>query len=270
MSFGELLSYFFTHKDFLPPADQLPGTLFTPLHFIFAAILLVIIVASALFIAKKSEQAIKTAMLLAWAFVTVGEAIKIVWESTTGSVVGMPWGSLTPLYPCSIFMYAMPFAIFGKGKVRYAACGYVCTLGLLGGSINFVYPATVLGDYSCISLAGFQTFFYHGAMVFCTIIMLRSGYHSYKEARRPVDLILPAIPALIVSIPANLMNFSPVNSDFMFFKLRSMFFAPIGEALPAPVCVAIVYLIYLVIHAVPYLPGYFKNRKSQAELVKEV
>ena len=100
--------------------------------------------------------------------------------------------------------------------------------------------------------------------------MLRSGYHSYKEARRPVDLILPAIPALIVSIPANLMNFSPVDSDFMFFKLRSMFFAPIGEALPAPVCVAIVYLIYLVIHAVPYLPGYFKNRKSQAELVKEV
>lgn len=264
MSFKELLSYFFTHKDFLPPADQLPGTMFTPLHFIFAAILLAVIVVSALKIAQKDEKTIRIAMGLAWAFVTVGEAIKIVWESTTGTVVGMPWGSLTPLYPCSIFMYAMPFAIWGHGKVRYSACGYVCSLGLLGGSINFVYPATVLGEYSCISLAGFQTFFYHGAMVFCTIIMLKSGYHSYKEAKKFSDLLLPAIPLLIVSIPANIMNFSPINSDFMFFKLNSLFFAPIGAALPAPVCVIIVYVLYFLIHAIPYLPCYFKNRKQNA------
>ncbi|MBQ4091622.1 MAG: YwaF family protein [Clostridia bacterium] len=263
MSFAELLSYFFTHKDFLPPANELPGTMFTPLHFVFAGILLVAIIFGALWLAKKDEKTIRIGMGIFWAVVTFGEAIKIVWESTTGNVVGMPWGSLTPLYPCSIFMYAMPFALFFKGKVRYAACGYVCTLGMLGGSINFVYPATVLDRYSCISLAGFQTFFYHGALVFCTIVMLKSGYHSFKNARKPIDLLLPAIPALIVSIPANLMNFSPVNSDFMFFKMRSLFFAPIGEALPAPVCVIIVYIIYLIIHAAPYLPFYFKNRRTK-------
>ena len=262
MSFSELLSYFFTHKDFLPDASELPGTMFTPMHFAFAGVLLVIIVASALIIAKKSEKTMQVAMGIAWAVVTVGEIIKIVWESTTGTVIGMPWDSLTPLYPCSIFMYAMPFAIWGHGKVRYAACGYVCSLGLLGGSINFVYPATVLGEYSCFSLAGFQTFFYHGAMVFCAIIMLKSGYHSYKEARRLSDLILPAIPALIVSIPANFMNFTREYSDFMFFKLKSLFFAPIGEALPMAVCVLIVYVIYLIIHALPYLPCYFKNVKE--------
>ena len=267
MSFSELLSYFFTHKDFLP--DDLPGKMFTPLHFAFAAVLLAIIVVSALVISKKSEKTIQVAMCIAWAFVTVGEIIKIVWESTTGTVVGMPWDSLTPLYPCSIFMYAMPFAIFGKGKVRYAACGYVCSLGLLGGSINFVYPATVLGDYSCFSLAGFQTFFFHGAMVFSAIVMLKSGYHSYKEARKFTDLLLPAIPALITSIPANFMNFTREYSDFMFFKLRFMFLAPIGEALPLPVCVIIVYILYLVIHALPYLPGYFKNRKANAQAVQE-
>ena len=105
--------------------------------------------------------------------------------------------------------------------------------------------------------------FYHGALVFCTIVMLKSGYHSFKKASKPLDLLLPAIPALVVSIAANAMNFSPVNSDFMFFRLRSLFFAPIGEALPAPVCVMIVYVIYLIIHAAPYLPYYFKNRKAQ-------
>jgi len=263
MSFGELLSYFFTHKDFLPPANELPGTMFTPLHFAFSAILLTVIILLSLHVAKKDEKTIRIAMGIAWAIVTVGEAIKIVWESTTGTIVGMPWGSLTPLYPCSVFMYAMPFALFGKEKVRYAACGYVCTLGMLGGAINFVYPATVLGQYSCISLAGFQCLFYHGAIVFCTIVMLKSGYHSFKDAKKPLDLLLPAIPALITSIPANIFNFSPINSDFMFFKLRSLFFAPIGEALPAPVCVMIVYIIYLIIHAAPYFPCYLKNRKQQ-------
>ena len=156
MSFSQLLSYFFTHKDYLPPANELPGTMFTPLHFAFAAVLLAIVIFSAIFVSKRNERTIQTVMCAVWLFVTVGEAIKIVWESTTGEVVALPLGSLLPLYPCSIFIYAMPLAIFGKGVVRKMGCGYVCTLGFLGGAINFVYPATVLGDYSCFSLAGLR------------------------------------------------------------------------------------------------------------------
>ncbi len=263
MSLGELLSYFFTHKDYLPPADQLPGTMFTPLALGFAAVLLTVIIFAALWLANKDEKTIRIGMGGVWAFVTLFEIVKIVWESTTGNVIGLPLNNLLPLYPCSIFMYAMPFAIFGKGKVRYAGCGYVCTLGFLGGIINFVYPATVLGNYSCLSLAGLQTFFYHGALVFCTIVMIRSGYHSFKNARKPIDLLLPAIPALCVSVVANIVNFSPVGSDYMFFKMRSFFFASLGEALPPVLCVIIVYMIYLIIHAIPYLPCYFKNRSAQ-------
>ena len=263
MSFSELLSYFFTHKDYLPPANELPGTMFTPLHFTFAAVLLAIVIVSAIFVSKRSEKTIKVVMGAVWIFVTAFEVVTIIWESTTGNIVGIPLNNLLPLYPCSIFMYAMPLAIFGKGIVRRMGCGYVCSLGFLGGSINFVYPATVLGDYSCFSLAGFQTFFFHGAMVFCTLVMLLSGYHSYKEAKRPVDLLIPAVPALCVSVIANIVNFSPIGSDYMFFRMNSFFFAPIGAALPTPVCVIIVYLIYLLIHALPYLPFYFANRKKE-------
>lgn len=269
MSIGELLSYFFTHKDYLPPADELPGTMFTPLHFVFAGILLAIVIVSAIFVSKKSERTIGVVMCAVWIFVTAFEIVKIIWESTTGEVVGIPLDNLLPLYPCSIFMYAMPLAIFGKGIVRRMGCGYVCTLGFLGGSINFVYPATVLGDYSCLSLAGLQTFFFHGAMVFCALVMLISGYHSFKDAKRPVDLLIPAVPALGVSVVANAVNFSSVGSDYMFFRMNSFFFAPIGAALPIPVCVIIVYVIYLIIHSLPYLPFYFSNRKkARAEEIK--
>ena len=90
MSFSELLSYFFTHKDYLPPASELPGTMFTPLHFAFAAVLLAIVIISAIFVSKKSEKTIKVVMCAVWIFVTAFEVVKIVWESTTGNVVGIP------------------------------------------------------------------------------------------------------------------------------------------------------------------------------------
>ena len=158
-------------------------------------------------------------------------------------------------------MYAMPLVIWGKGTVREAGCGYVCSLGLLGGLINFVYPANVLSNYSCLSFAGFHTLFYHGSLVLCAASMLLSGYHRWTNITRWQQLLIPAIPALAVSVVANLVNFSPIGSDYMFFKLNSFFFAPLGAATPDWLSVIFVYFVYLLIHALPYLPSYFANRK---------
>lgn len=264
---SDLLKNFFTHKDFLPPASELAGTMFTPLHFIFAGIVLAIVIIGALVLAKKSEKTIRITFGVIWAYAVVFEVVKIVWETYAGTDVYFEAGGVLPLYPCSIFMYAMPLAIFGKEIVRYMGYGYVCTLGVLGGAINFFYPANILSHYSCISFAGFHTFFYHGALLFCAIVMLRSGYHSFKKASRAWHLLLPAVPALTVSIPANLVNFSKIGSDYMFFKLNSFFLAPIGAVLPDGITVLIVYALYLLIHAAPYLPYYFKNRKSEKSYI---
>ena len=261
-SIGELLQNFFTHKDFLPGADKLPGTLFTPLHFAAALLFVTLVFIACAACKRAEEQKLKWIFTVLWAVLVISEIAKIAWESLCGNVVSVELGGILPLYPCSIFMYAMPFAIWGKGIVRKAACGYVCTLGLLGGVINFVYPANVLSNYSCLSFAGCHTLVYHSTMVFCAITMLLSGYHTYKDVRRLKELLIPAIPCLIVSIPANIVNFSPINADYMFFKLQSFFFAPIGAALPKPLCALIVYLLYLLIHALPYIPFYVKNNKK--------
>ena len=266
----DLLKNFFTHKDFLPPASEIAGTMFTPLHILFAVISLAIVILCGLYVSKKNEKTIRTVFCILWVTVCILEVVKIVWETVSGASVNFEVAGVLPLYPCSIFMYAMPLAIFGRGKVRYMGCGYVCSLGLLGGTINFIYPATILGSYSCISFAGFHTFFYHGAMVFSALVMIRSGYHSYKEAKKPIDLLLPFFPALAVSVVANGVNFSPINSDYMFFKLSSFFFAPIGAALPVWLCVVIVYILYLFIHTITYLPGYFKNRKRMKNQHQEL
>ncbi len=261
----DVLSHFFTHKDFLPSADKIPGTMFTPLHFLFSALCIALVVALGIYTAKRKEGTIRAVFGCLWGCLVVLEIAKITWETVSGATVNFEWAGILPLYPCSIFLYAMPFAVFGKGRARRAACGYVCSLGLLGGTINFVYPATILGSYSCLSLAGFHTFLYHGAIVFTALVMLKSGYHSYRGVKGWRDLLLPAIPFLCVSVAANAVNFSRIDSDYMFFKLESFIFAPIGAALPEIVSVILVYFCYFFIHSLPYLPSYFANRKNKAE-----
>jgi len=261
----EVLAHFFTHKDFLPAPETIPGTLFTPLHLLFSAVCIAAVILFGLFVAKRSEKTIRTVFGILWGVLVIWEVAKILWESYTGVTVNVEWTGILPLYPCSIFLYAMPFAAFGRGLVRRAACGYVCSLGLLGGAINFVYPANILGRYSCLSFAGFHTFFYHGAIVFTALVMLRSGYHSYRGIKRGWELLLPAVPCLCVSVVANAVNFSPIDADYMFFKLESFIFAPIGAVLPDAVAVIIVYGCYLLIHALPYYPSYVAGRRTVAD-----
>ena len=262
MTFRDLLRNFFTHKDFLPPPKFIPGTLFDPLQIVFCTVVAVFIVFAAIRCAKKSDSHQAKVFFVLWLLMALTEPGITLGEMYAGRHFLWEWGNMLPLWPCSIFLYAAPFAIWGKGNVRTAACGYICTLGLLGGLINFIYPATYIRHYSCISMAGFRTIFYHGSLIFVALTMLLSGYHSYRNFTEWKQLLLPAIPALIVSIPANIVNFTVPRTDYMFFKMESFFFAPIGRALPDWLSVILVYALYLVIHALPYLPAFFKNRKN--------
>lgn len=258
--FGDLIRNFFTHKDFLPSADKIPGTMFTPLHFVFSAIIAVIVIIGILTVRRLPEKQIKLVFTVLWAVLTLAEAAKLTWECLSGRTVQFELGGNLPVYPCSIWMYAMPFVIWGKGRVRNAASGYVCTLGLVGGLINFVYPATILGSYSAISFPGFQTFFYHGAIVFTAFVLMTSGYHRFDHAENIFDCFLSVIPAYIMSLFANTANII-LGTDYMFFRCNSFFLAPIGAALPDALTFVIVYIAYAVFCSLPYIIAYTIKKK---------
>ncbi len=259
---ADIIRNFFTHKDFLPSADKIPGTMFTPLHFIFAAIMAVIVVVGVLVVRRLPEEKIKIVFTVLWAVITVAEIAKLIWECF-GREIRFELGGSLPVYPCSIWMYAMPFLIWGKGRVREAAAGYMCTLGLIGGLINFFYPATILGNYSAISFPGFQTFFYHGAIVFTAFVIMTSGYHRFDHAKCIPDCFLSVVPAYIMSVFANTANLI-LGTDYMFFRCNSFFLAPIGAALPDALSFILAYVIYAVFCSAPYLIGYaLKTRREK-------
>lgn len=254
-----LIQNFFTHKDYLAPADQIPGTLFTPLHFAFAAVLAVIVAAAVIQVARHPRH-IKPTFIGLWIAMAVWEVVIVAWDSMAGIQPGLDLQTNLSLYPCSLYLYTMPFIIWGKGLVKRMACGYMCTLGLLGGAINFFYPAIQLSSYSCISFMGFHTFFFHAALVFTCAVLLVTGEHRYTHVNHWWELFLPCVFSLALSIPANIVNYSHINADYMYFRGEFPIVAAIFGNTPDIVITAVLYLLYIFIPMIFYLPSYIHGK----------
>lgn len=256
-----MLKTFFTHKDFTDDS-MLIGTLFTPMHFIVAAIWLALVISLAILLNKKgTEKTVKKTFIILWATLVVLEFTKILWETYSGPTVNFEVFGMMPLYPCSIIMYAMPFAIWGNEIMKKIAYGYICTLGLLGATVNFFYPATILPNYSIISFSGFHTMFYHGSMLFIALVVILRKYNTYK-AEKWIDLIYPSVASLIVSIPVVIVDYA-LGVDYMWFRGTSMFLPAIFGDTPKPVVTVIIYALYIIVPALFYLPSFIKNQISK-------
>lgn len=265
--FGYVIQNFFTHKDYLVSADLIPGTMYTPLSFIFEAVLLLTIITAAVYVSKHPKL-IKPIFKHLWFVLLVWEVLIVAWDSTAGKAIAFDAANDLSLYPCSIFLYTLPFIIWGKGIFQKIAYGYICTLGLLGALVNFLYPVSRLTNYSCISFAGFHTFFFHGSMLFVFLVVMLSGLHSYKNVRHWWELFLPCVATLLVSIPANLVNYSHINADYMYFKGQFPIVAKIFGGLSEIKITLILYLLYIFIPALFYLPSYLAYKKRIRTICK--
>lgn len=254
-----LLKHFFTHKDFLPDAALLPGTMFTPLHFVFEGVVLALVIGGAVYVSKHRGliRPVFTGLFVSLVLFEVGI---VAWDSLSGAVKGLDLAVNLPLYPCSIFMFVLPFIIWSDGWKKQAACGYVCTLGLVGALINFLYPIARLREYSCLSLPAFHTFFFHGSMLFAALVLMLTGIHHYGNQSTWWTPFLASLPGLIVSIPANLVNYSPVGADYMYFTNQHFLSKAVFGNLSAPRVTAIMYLVYLVGPALFYLPAFVMGK----------
>ena len=264
MTFLGLVKNFFTHKDFLPPRSEIPGMLFSPLHFVVSAIVLAVFVYVSYRLIKGNEKTMKVTLTVLWGVTVFLEIVKLFWEIFAGREVYVFVQGVLPLYPCSIFLFAFPLAVWGKGLVKHAVSAYVCILGLMGAAVNFFYPANVMGEYPCISFAGLLTLFTHGVMLTSALVLLFRRELRFDNVDSIEKLLAPCVPVLIFSIPVNIVNFT-CDADYMFFKCDSFFLKPIGDATPDYVTVIIMYVLYIAIHVLPFLPSYISNLKKQRE-----
>ena len=255
-----MFKYFFTHKSYLP--SDISGKLFSPLHIIFAVVIATCVILLAIFLRKINVKKIKILFICIWVVTLVLEVAKILWETFSGPD-GFYVGGYLPLYPCSIFMYVMPFIIWCKKEsfCYKSASGYLCTIGFIGALVNFIYPQNVLSNYPCYTFAGLHTLIYHALMLFVVLLLLLSKQYDYKKI---TDGFLALIPLFITAIPATIVNYL-CNASYLFLRGGIFPFSAIHAAMPEALYVVLMIVGYFLASFIFYLPYWIAKRIKKSK-----
>ena len=199
---------FFDYKYNIPEHGS---DLFTLPHIVY--IILVYIAAFAVtFLLRKTKKEKITVFLRVFSLVMVVlEATKITWESwydiNTGR--GFNSGGLIPVYTCSLFIYSLLFAAWGKGKAKEAALSFITTIGMLFGAVGVIY-CNGLNFYPFWTFGAFYSLFFHSSMFVVGMFLLMTGYKKLDFK----DIFSSFIPVLLLSVVAIPINYT-YGSDYM-------------------------------------------------------
>lgn len=196
-----LIGGFFDYKDYI---KYEPGSdLFGIGHIIFMVLALISVIVLTYVFRKTSKDTMTRFLKVLSVVIIILEIIKIVWESYWDLHQGknFNWDGLLPLYTCSLFMFVLPFAAWGKGKVRRCSLAFLTTIGILGGLVNFFLPP-ILNYYPFFAYATFVSLNYHYLMVLTGLLILSTGYYIPKWKDALYGFIIIVIFSIIV-IPVN-------------------------------------------------------------------
>jgi uncharacterized membrane protein YwaF len=167
---GGYVMDFFTTSDLLGRSGPFNKVIDYTIFYLLLAVLTVGLI---WFLRKKgTSKTVKYTLIACWGLAVFVDVAKIIVSVSTG---GFQLTGSLPLYICSIFMYAMPFAIWGKGKLKDIGCTYVCTIGLFGAFMNYIIPSVTI-NHSLLSFYGLHTTIYHSMLLVAPIVMLTTGY----------------------------------------------------------------------------------------------
>ena len=246
-------------------------------HIIFIILALATCVAVPLLLRKKSPKTIKIVLICLWATALALDLIKYV-QWWIGDAIGYgPFsvGTELPLYTCSIFLYAVPVALFVRNDlIKRSLCAFLCTISLFGGLINFFLSFTLINN-SLFSFYGLHTCLYHMMLLLVPMIMLITGY--YRPQWR--DFVNAFVVFAIVAAPVFIFN-CIFTTDYMYLYDGSDLapFAVIADAMPHhllwTVVVTLGYaLVCIMVLAceigITKLVALIKNRREQRKAVAE-
>ena len=206
--------------------------LFSIKHILVMAIMFCILIALCILFKKAKEKNITVFLKVLAVFLPILEISKITWETVwdlnTGE--GFDYAGLLPLYTCSVFMFVLPFAAFGKGRAKQLALSFITTIGIPAGLTNFVY-FHILETYPIFTFPATHSLIFHFSMVFTGVFLIVTGYY------RPTfkDLFCGMIPLWLFSllvIPVNFIiyKYNPWVDYMLYMRGAGMpFIGPLSE-----------------------------------------
>jgi hypothetical protein len=119
------------------------------------------------------------------------------------------------------------------------------------------------------NLFGEKVSYEHFAPPYVLIALMSRFVNRYQSAANAVfkelswqQMFLASVPALIQSVPANIVNYT-IGADYMFFKGDSAFLPAIFGGVSDGMTTVIIYLLYIFLPAAFYLPSFLSQRKNR-------
>lgn len=197
---------FFDYKDFIPDVDK-GNVMWSIPHIVFIILASLSIVLLCFFLRKTKSKNIENYLKTISIIMPILEIIKIVWESYWDIKLGHGFNitGLLPLYTCSMFMFVLPFAGFGKGRIKECALAFLTTLGVFAGMTNFFLPP-ILNTYPFFTYASFMSLNYHYLMVFTGFLIVSSKYYI-PNIKSIFKGFLPLLAFSLLVIPFDYIMF---------------------------------------------------------------
>lgn len=191
--------------------------LFSPMHIVYIIVVYVLGFAFSFLFRNTKRESISRGLKALSLIMPILEISKITWESyfdiTTGQ--GFNYGGILPLYTCSLFMYALIGAAWGRGRLREYCLSFITTIGLLYGAVGVVY-CNGLNYYPFWTFGAFYSLFFHSAMFITGVFLLVSGYKRLEWADC-LRAMIPILALAAIAVPFNYVynHLAHSNADYM-------------------------------------------------------
>ena len=228
--------------------------LFSPMHIVYIIVVYVLGFALSYFFRNTKHQSISRGLKVLSLIMPILEISKIAWESyydiTTGQ--GFNYGGILPLYTCSLFMYALIGAAWGRGRLREYCLSFITTVGLLYGAVGVVY-CNGLNYYPFWTFGAFYSLFFHSAMFVTGVFLLVSGYKRLEWADC-LRAMIPILALAVIAVPFNYVYNHLANSNADYMLLYSGGGVPIYQDLSEKLAQKGLRFVYTIIMLLTHIP----------------
>lgn len=228
--------------------ENFSSDLFSTPHIVYIVLVLTLGIFLSWLLRRTDHRKITNLLKVLFVFSLVMEIGKISWESyydiTTGR--GFDWYGLLPIYTCSLYIFTLPFAAWGKGRVKRAALAFLTTIGLLYGGIGVIY-CNGLNFYPFWTFGAFYSLYFHSAMFVTGVFLLMTGYHklAWKDA---LWCMIPILLLCLIAIPVNHI----LGSDYMLIYSGSG--VPLYEDIAAALAEKGLRFVYTILMILTHIP----------------
>lgn len=186
----------------------------SPAHLTFATFLMVVMVASAIFLGKrnKNRPMEKKNNVLLWTALLIDgfEIFKIVIISIR-SEDPLAFLQMLPLFLCSIQLIAIPMAALCKGRLKEASLDFVCIFGILGAVFGVYFAGQNYSCYPVLSIDNVVSGITHSISGFASLYILISRMTSMKKQNMVITFSI-LIGFCVAAYTANVL----IDYNYMF------------------------------------------------------